>query len=61
MSIKVLKRVTPKYILMGPQSQKHTEKKMFGKYGHKFVYWSDSCDDGSCGDAAAVDDGDRIS
>jgi hypothetical protein len=51
---------------MGPQSQKHTEKKMFGKYGHKIFYQSDDCDDGSCGgDAAAADDddgdGDRIS
>jgi hypothetical protein len=32
---------------------------MFEKYGHKIVYWSDSCDDGSCGgDAAAADDDD---
>lgn len=61
-----MKRITPPRILMGPQSQKHTEKKMFGKYGHKIFYQSDDCDDGSCGgDAAAADDddgdGDRIS
>jgi hypothetical protein len=46
------------YTLMGPQSQKHTGMNMFKKYEHKIIYWSNSCDDGNCGDAADDDDGD---